>query len=172
MLYLHRERVSKLTALHSALPDCINLYLCAFNLVKTGLVSSWSYAVVGKRGCLEDCSQAALAPWAVEGWLPSISSCLPPGQRWDVPLCDQPHSLSSPSALFHGSRCSLCSLWAESLKPSEKKKVIWLTLVLALLQRILVTSTGGGILCGMEAFGGGASNRESIWHVWPDRVRP
>lgn len=122
MLYLHRERVSKLTALHSALPDCINLYLCAFNLVKTGLVSSWSYAVVGKRGCLEDCSQAALAPWAVEGWLPSISSCLPPGQRWDVPLCDHPHSLSSPSALFHGSRCSLCSLWAESLKPSEKKK--------------------------------------------------
>lgn len=67
VLYLHRERVSRLAALHSALPDCINLYLCAFNLIKTGLVNSWSYAIVGKRGCPEGCSQTASSPWAVEG---------------------------------------------------------------------------------------------------------
>lgn len=73
MLYLHWEWVSRLTGLHSALPDCINLHLCAFNLIKTGLLNSWSYAAVGKRGSTEDCSQTALAPWAVEGCIDAAS---------------------------------------------------------------------------------------------------
>lgn len=150
-----------------AFPECIDLHLCAFNLIEAGLVKSWSFAVVGKRGCTEDCSQTALAPWAAEGCPATASPATFHQDKGEVFLCHHPHFLVLTSTLFHGSCHSSCSPWAEPLKASETKKMVWLTLDLLLLQRIFVTCTPGGILCGTgacrEACGGGASNRESIW---------
>lgn len=92
-LYLHWEQVSRLTALCSAFPECINLHLCAFNLIEAGLVKSWSFAVVGKRGCTEDCSQTALAPWAAEGCPATASPATFHQDKGEVFLCHHPHFL-------------------------------------------------------------------------------
>lgn len=97
-------------------------YICAFNLIKAGLVKL-EQRCCGEEGLYGGLQPDSLGSLGCRGLsCPSISSYFPAGQRWDHHLCDHHHCLSSPSALFHGNCCSLCSPWEESLKGSEMKK--------------------------------------------------
>lgn len=127
VLYLHREQVSRLTALHTALPDCINLHLCAFNLIKTRLIKSWSYAVVGKR---------ALTPWAGEGCPAPASPATFHQDKGEIVLSMItliPYSHFQPSSMVPAPLCALPgqSHW----RLLRRKKNCLLTLGLPLLRR-------------------------------------
>lgn len=104
MLYLHREQLSSLTALNTALPGSINLNLCAFDLIKTGAYKQLELCCCGEEELHGGLQPGSLCSLDCRGLpCPSVPSYLPPKQRQDVPLWDNPHALSSPSALFRGS---------------------------------------------------------------------